>query len=176
MSSTAVSDVKDLGQTTPNRFYSLILGSASPRRQKLLKYLGQPFKSIPANIDETKITSETPAEYALRMAQEKAMKIAQMIDKSSIVIGGDTVVALDNEVLGKPASVQEAKGTLSKLANHEHKVLSAWAIVERNSKQVISVLDSGVCQSIVSMRAIDDQEMNDGPAAAPFQTPSINTS
>ena len=161
MSSTAVSDVKDLGQTTPNRFYSLILGSASPRRQKLLKYLGQPFKSIPANIDETKITSETPAEYALRMAQEKAMKIAQMIDKSSIVIGGDTVVALDNEVLGKPASVQEAKRTLSKLANHEHKVLSAWAIVERNSKQVISVLDSGVCQSIVSMRAIDDQEMNE---------------
>ena len=158
MSNTALLNKDNIMTTSVETKYSLILGSASPRRKKLLKYLGQAFTTIPANIDESKNEVESPREYAHRLAQEKALKIASNHGQTSIIIGGDTVVALGNEVLGKPNSVEEARETLQKLSNQEHQVLSGWAIVQQDS-QGVRVLDSGVCESTVCMRSINEQEI-----------------
>lgn len=106
----------------------LILGSASPRRKELLSYLELPFSVMASNVEE--ITDKTkPSEVVLDLAKIKAKDIRSKVKQENVVIiSADTIVALGNEILGKPKDVKEAKDTLLKLSDKEHQVLTGVCI------------------------------------------------
>ena len=85
----------------------LILASASPRRRQLLAQLALPFTVMPANLEERQLANELPLPYVVRMAESKAAHLAQQYP-DAFVLGADTIVVLDNDILGKPADTQEA--------------------------------------------------------------------
>ena len=81
----------------------LILASASPRRQELLRNAGIPFEVQPADIDETPKNGEAPRECAVRLAREKALAVARARPRE-YVLGADTIVVIDEIILGKPVA------------------------------------------------------------------------
>ena len=93
----------------------LILASSSPRRQELLKLLPYPFSVLPADIDESQLAAERPVDYVTRLGLEKARKISEL-NPVSYVIGADTIVVLNNHVLGKPEDIADAEKTLELLS------------------------------------------------------------
>jgi septum formation protein len=104
----------------------LVLASASPRRQALLAQLGLFFLVDPADVDESAQPRESPRTYVTRLAQEKAEAVSHR-HPGSIVLGADTTVALDGEVLGKPKDVEEAQRMLGRLTGRTHHVFTAVA-------------------------------------------------
>ncbi len=105
----------------------LILASASPRRQQFLTDLGLNFTSLPANIDETPETRETPTTFAVRLALAKAWTIAEQ-HPHAYVIGSDTVVTLNNRILGKPADAANALDILRSLQGKTHQVITGLSL------------------------------------------------
>ena len=103
----------------------VILASASPRRRELLTLIGLPHEVRPADIDETYLAGEEPREHALRLAREKAARIT---DKDAVVIGSDTIVVVDGDVLGKPANEADASRMLRRLSGRSHTVITAVAV------------------------------------------------
>ena len=100
----------------------LILASQSPRRSEILRQAGIQFVARPANVDETVLTGEPPAAYVRRVAQEKAAAVEA--GPSDIVLGADTVVVIDRQILGKPGSQADALRMLEMLSGREHAVLT----------------------------------------------------
>lgn len=107
---------------------SLILASQSPRRRYLLRQAGLTFTVIPSDVDEDAIPLEAPAAYVQTLAKAKAADIAQQYQQSWI-IGADTIVLIDDTILGKPASRDEARHMLKRLSGAVHRVLTGYAIV-----------------------------------------------
>jgi septum formation protein len=105
----------------------LILASRSPRRAELLSRLGLRFRIVAADIDESYVDHEMPADHAERLAREKAASIARE-HPEAMVIGSDTIVLLDKNVLGKPGSQIEALEMLSRLSGREHEVYTGVAV------------------------------------------------
>src|SRR5687768_5351175 len=91
----------------------VILASQSPRRRELLGLVGIPHEVRPADIDERYLPGEQPRAHALRLAREKAEKIR---DPEAVVIGSDTIVVVDGDVLGKPVDDIDAARMLSRLS------------------------------------------------------------
>jgi septum formation protein len=112
----------------------LILASQSPRRAELLRRLGLEFEIRPAEIDESYVNHEMPAEHAERLAREKALRIAQE-EPEALVIGSDTIVILDSDVLGKPRDEGEAVSMLMRLSGREHDVYTAVAVAHHGRCQ-----------------------------------------
>jgi septum formation protein len=108
----------------------LLLASRSPRRAELLQRLGLHFEILPAEIDESYVDHEMPADHAERLAREKAFVIAH--DRpDAIVIGSDTIVVLGSDVLGKPRDEREAVEMLMRLAGREHMVFTGVAVASQ---------------------------------------------
>ena len=107
---------------------TLVLASASPRRTVLLDMLGLVHEVVHANVDETLVPGESAAAQVERLACAKALAVADL-RPDAIVLGADTVVVLDGQLLGKPASRQDALATLLRLAGRDHMVLSGIALV-----------------------------------------------
>ena len=105
----------------------VVLASASPRRRQLLNLIGISHEVRPANIDESMRTREAPRRHAERLAREKATAIATR-DPDLITIGADTVVVINQKVLGKPKDKTEAVHMLSQLSGREHTVITAVAV------------------------------------------------
>lgn len=108
----------------------IVLASSSPRRAQLLAMLDLRFEIEPADIDERYTPGEEPAAHAERLAREKAISIARQ-QQDSLVIGSDTVVVLDEEVLGKPRDADEAVRMLLRLQGREHTVATGIAVAHR---------------------------------------------
>lgn len=106
----------------------LILASQSPRRRELLGQLGVSFECCPADIDETPLTNESPDDYVLRMAQEKA-RVVSHLKPDTWVLGSDTSVIVDGKILGKPESQTHGIEMLLALSNRTHEVFTAVAVV-----------------------------------------------
>lgn len=106
----------------------LILASSSPRRQELLREIGVPFQVHAANINEDQIAGEAPIAYALRLAREKAQTVAAHYPQS-YVLGADTIVVVDGEVLGKPKDQADAKRMLRLLSGRGHEVTTAVSLI-----------------------------------------------
>lgn len=106
----------------------LILASQSPRRKELLEKCGYPFEIDVADIDETINTNGNLEEEIRLLSIKKANEVLKR-HKDAIVIGSDTIVTLNNEVLGKPHSKQEAKEMLRKLSGNTHEVITGIAIL-----------------------------------------------
>lgn len=106
----------------------LILASSSPRRQELLRKLGIPFDIHAAHINEEQIPGEQPLDYALRLSREKAETMAAHYPQSH-VLGADTIVVIDGEVLGKPKDRADAARMLHRLSGRGHEVITAVSLV-----------------------------------------------
>lgn len=106
----------------------IVLASASPRRAELLKAAGIDFDVIPGDVDEVMDIEETPEGYARRLAQLKAEAVKPRAGERPI-LGADTIVLVDNEVLGKPADAEDAKRMLRLLSGREHAVLTAVCLI-----------------------------------------------
>ena len=104
----------------------VILASASPRRRELLTLVGIAHRVRPADIDETVGVGELPEGHAERLANEKAAVIAREFP-GELVIAADTIVVLDDEILGKPKGDDEAKAMLARLSGRTHTVVTAIA-------------------------------------------------
>lgn len=114
----------------------LILASNSPRRAELLRAAGWPFESVAANIDETRRGHEAAVPYVRRLAQTKAETVAQQFP-DSIVLGADTIVLVDDEILGQPGDAANAQRMLEQLSGKWHQVLTGVAIVHVNDARLI---------------------------------------
>jgi len=125
----------------------LILASASPRRAELLTRIGLAFSVQPADIDETPVTGETALDYVERLAREKALAVARD-NPHSLILGSDTSVVMNGEILGKPGSVAEAEASLTRLSGGTHQVMTAIALVH-----------DGGCQSVVSVTDVTFREL-----------------
>lgn len=104
----------------------VILASTSPRRHQLLDLIGIKHHVRPADIDETQVSGEDPAVYAERVAREKVTVIAAKT-REALVIGADTIVVIDDIVLGKPKDEQDAQRMLERLSGRTHVVMTAVA-------------------------------------------------
>ncbi len=130
---------------------SLVLASASPRRRELLAALGVPFEIDPADVDETSAERD-PARLAESLALLKARAVARR-RPGDIVIGSDTVVALDGRLLGKPADAPEARAMLHALRDRAHEVVTGVAVVAPGGIEVVAHE-----RTAVVMRAYSDAE------------------
>ncbi len=110
----------------------LVLASASPRRRELLDAAGFVFEVDVADVDETRHAGEPAGAYARRVALAKAQAVAAR-HPEAMVLGADTVVVLDDEVLGKPVDDADAVRMLTGLAGRAHRVLTAVALVGRGA-------------------------------------------
>lgn len=134
----------------------LILASASPRRKTLLETLGIPFDVVVSNEAEDVAPGNAPADHAILLAVRKARAVAKDID-AGLVIGADTIVVLDGEILGKPADDEDAAAMLHNLSGREHEVISGVALV--NAASGWSLRRS--VHSRVEMRSLSEAEIAD---------------
>ena len=122
----------------------LILASQSPRRRELLAQLGYQFSVQASDIDEIEEKAEQAYNYVLRLAKQKALHIFNLLPEieqvNSYVLGSDTSVVFNGQILGKPDNEADCIKTLSLLSNKQHQVLTAVALVSKNSieEQVIT--------------------------------------
>lgn len=113
-----------------------VLASRSERRKKLLKQVGLDFIVNDSNIDEINCNGYHPIKLVKLNSQNKSRKIAEKY-KKEIVIGADTIVVLDKEILGKPRNKKEAISYLKKLSNKKHFVFTGFYLIDtKNSKEV----------------------------------------
>jgi septum formation protein len=107
---------------------ALVLASSSPRRAEILRAVAWPFERLAVNIDETRFGREEAVAYVERLAREKAEAAAVMC-AGRLVLGADTVVVVDDEILGKPRSEDDARRMLRLLSGRWHEVLTGIALV-----------------------------------------------
>ena len=132
----------------------VILASNSPRRRELLSLLGLEFYIIPAEIDETPHPFESPMDYVLRLAAEKAKWVGDRQDGDYLVLAADTTVVDGSRILGKPADEDEAGLMLRQLRGRTHQVYTGIAVVRNNS------LVTDLCCTDVPMRNYSDGELD----------------
>ena len=107
------------------------LASGSPRRQELLTQLGVPFTRIISGVEEVRLPEEDAAQYVSRLAREKALAGVAMAEENLPVIGADTIVVLNGEVLEKPRDHSHACAMLHRLSGNTHQVMTAVAVADR---------------------------------------------
>ena len=136
----------------------VILASQSPRRRELLALIGIAHEVRPADIDETYFPGEKPAAHAERLARGKCAVIAER-EPDALVIGSDTIVVVDGDVLGKPADEADAAHMLGRLSGRSHVVVTAVAVAWR-----------GQIRSAVEEVNVTFHSLSDGDIAAYIAT------
>ncbi|MCI3923615.1 Maf family protein [Paenibacillus sp. TRM 82003] len=112
----------------------LILASSSPRRQELIRLLGLPVDVLPSDADETVEDGWTPSEVVERLSLRKAEAVRHRLEgRSGVIVGSDTIVTLDGQVLGKPQDEEDAAAMLRALSGREHQVYSGVALIDAAS-------------------------------------------
>lgn len=129
-----------------------VLASQSPRRRELLSLIGIPHEVRPADLDERVLPGEVPAGYAERLARAKAEAVAAH-EPDGVIIGADTIVVLDGDILGKPSDDADAAAMLRRLSGRTHTVFTAVAVV-RGGRTV-----SGVESVEVTFRPLTDEQI-----------------
>jgi len=133
----------------------LYLASASPRRLTLLRQAGYRPRRVAQETCETRLVGEAPEKMVARVAREKALSALRHLAAGSppgIVLGADTAVVLDEEVLGQPASPQDAREALRRLSGRRHRVLTGVALVRTDDRRE----RGGVETTHVEFRALSD--------------------
>lgn len=132
---------------------SIILASKSPRRQELIKFITEDFICIPSNITETVPENTKPENIAEILASLKANDIYKT-NPGNIVIGCDTVVICNNQVLGKPENQQKAKEMLKMLSGNKHKVITGCSVIKNNKEHIFK------CITEVEFYKLSDEEID----------------
>ena len=132
----------------------LVLASASPRRQELLRNAGIKFEVQPAHIPEDPLPAEAAKDCAERLAREKALSVARQ-RPHDVVLGADTVVVVDGQLLGKPSDAADAARMLRLLSGREHQVITGVCLVVSGEASVASET------TLVTMSEITDKQIAD---------------
>lgn len=136
----------------------IILASASPRRRELMRQAGIPFEVIISEEEEV-IKEEEPYQAVQHLATVKAKAVARRVERDALIIGADTVVALDGKILGKPIDEQDAVSMLEALQGRIHQVYTGVALVSRRGEnQRMHVFYE---RTEVSMYPMSRQEISD---------------
>ncbi len=110
----------------------LVLASASPRRQELLRNAGIAFTVQPADVDETPLPGESARDCAERLARDKALAIVRLRPQD-VILGADTVVVVDDQILGKPTDANDAARMLRLLSGRTHQVITGVCVIAPSS-------------------------------------------
>jgi len=116
----------------------LYLASKSPRRKLLLSKITSTFRILDTDIEEIPNTNETPQEYIVRVARDKAYAARKLINDNELVMAADTEVILNGSILGKPADTSAAVSILEKLSNTTHEVITVVVILGDQLYQVVN--------------------------------------
>jgi septum formation protein len=141
----------------------LVLASASPRRQELLRNAGIPFTVHPSNIPEIPLAGEKPRDYAERMAREKAQATLRQ-QSGKLVLGADTTVVVDDEILGKPLDEADASRMLHLLSGRTHQVITGVCLVSAALRTENQQLETGFEDTrsettLVTMTKLSDDDI-----------------
>jgi septum formation protein len=141
----------------------LVLASASPRRQELLRNAGISFAVCPANIPELPLAEESPHACAERLAREKAHAVL-LRQPGKLVLGADTIVVVDREILGKPRDEADAMRMLRLLSGRTHQVITGVCLVgalrTENQKLETGFEDTRSESTLVSMTTLTDEDIH----------------
>ena len=137
-------------QTAP----PLVLASGSPRRRELLAQMGLPFEVAVSDVPETLDPSLAPEAQAVALAERKARAVAPNVP-DALILGADTIVVLDREILGKPADEADAGAMLRRLAGREHQVITGLALIDVASGEV----RRAAVETTVHMRPLTDEDI-----------------
>lgn len=155
----------------------IVLASASPRRRELLAAAGIPFQVIPSGIEETRLAGETAEEFCRRVAADKARDVAVRLrpkpgllsgrrrpgrrpgsrGERRLVLGADTIVLLDDQVLGKPRSPEEAASMLRALAGRSHAVLTGVCLLDPVTQRI----EERLVRTEVQFAALSEEEIQE---------------
>jgi septum formation protein len=145
----------------------LILASSSPRREQVLRDAGFEFEIRAPRVDETRRAGESPRDYVLRLAEAKAQAArgAFALETRALVIGADTVVVIEGEMLGKPAKPEEARAMLRRLSGRTHEVLTGIAVIPFLGGAALKVVET----TRVTFATMSEEEIADYVASSePF--------
>jgi len=134
----------------------IYLASKSPRRRKLLKQLGISFKSFTVDLHEEILDGEHPVQTVKRLAEHKSLLAVKRI-KKGIVITADTIVVLNNEIIGKPKNRKDASQILSKLSGKTHQVYTGFVVFNTVSKKKVT----GYERTLVTFKRLSKKEIDD---------------
>ena len=144
----------------------IILASKSPRRKYLLEQAGVTFSIIPSEFDESSVTISEPDTYVKMLAEAKASDISRQ-HPASWIIGADTIVLIDNTILGKPGFAAEARSMLKQLSGKTHQVFTGYCICCKNKNTSYS----DTAKTDVHFKSLSDAEIEtliaDGIVLAP---------
>ena len=146
-----------------NTKFHLYLASQSPRRQELLTQVGISFDVLDVNIDESVKENESAQNYVIRLAQEKALAGWKLVNlETSTVLGSDTSVVINGQILGKPENRDDAKRMLGLLSGNPHQVMTAVALAAPAPNNIQSEqyeLTSVISVSDVTFKVLSDSEI-----------------
>lgn len=132
----------------------LLLASGSPRRKELLSFLGHSFDIVVPDIEEQQQVNESASDYVRRLSVEKAQAGLRLVaDKNVVVLGSDTIVVADGEVLEKPRDCEHSIQMLTRLSDCQHQVMTAVTVADEDSYQTVLV------ETQVWFKALSRQEM-----------------
>lgn len=134
----------------------LILASSSLRRTEILANAGLPFTVLSSPVDESPVPGEAPAALVQRLANAKADIVSARAVGPAIVLGADTVVVLDDKILGKPRSTEEARHMLQQLSGRTHSVLTGVALIRLPDGERRQFVES----TLVHFRPITEGELS----------------
>lgn len=141
----------------------IFLASQSPRRKELLSMLDVPFSAAESHLDERALEKEmctlTPAEKAAKTAEAKALAAAKNITENAIVLGADTIVAFEGEILHKPTDAQNAFSILSRLSGKSHMVYTGVSLIQKDGSQEALEIRTSVVGTKVTFRPLTEQEI-----------------
>ena len=134
----------------------IILASASPRRKEILQNTKLKFDIEKSDIEEVALENESPEDMVVRLAYEKAFDVAKR-NTDRLVIGADTIVALDDEVLGKPKDQKEAYQMIKRLSNKTHKVITGISLINLKENKIIK----DYVVSLVTFKDLSEDSIKD---------------
>ena len=130
----------------------IILASGSPRRAEILHSVGWEFEKSVADVDETEFAGENPADYVRRLAKTKAEAVAVNYP-NKMVLGADTTVVIDEQIIGKPVDLADARRMLKMLSGRTHEVLTGVAVVKNGETRV------GLQRTKVKFAELNDEQI-----------------
>lgn len=135
----------------------IILASNSPRRRELLEKLGYEFQVIPSLKEEIQDENLTPLENTINISYQKCRDVLNQTEGDRIIISSDTIVTIDNEILGKPRTREEAKLMLKKISGKRHEVITSLTIIKVQDKKIEEFQDYS--KSLVYVDKLTDTEI-----------------
>lgn len=139
----------------PRLNQKIFLASASPRRAHLLRLIGLDFEVIPSTFEEDGIDEHDPTTHVLKLSLAKAKNVAKKVAEG-LIVGADTIVVLDGEILGKPQDAAEATTMLKRLSGRAHQVFTGFALIEKPGGNTTSDYET----TKVHFRTLQDWEID----------------